>query len=52
MEPETVAKLDKMARDAGYDNRSAFVRWLIREEYNRRYQQTAQTAQSSTTPAQ
>lgn len=37
MEQETAAQLDLMARDTGYDNRSAFVRWLIRQEYARRY---------------
>ncbi len=31
--------LDTMAREMGYDNRSAFVRWLIRQEWARRYSQ-------------
>jgi metal-responsive CopG/Arc/MetJ family transcriptional regulator len=30
--------LDQMATEAGYDNRSAFVRWLIRSEWTRRFQ--------------
>lgn len=37
MDNETAGQLDQMARQAGYDNRSAFVRWLIRQEYARRY---------------
>jgi metal-responsive CopG/Arc/MetJ family transcriptional regulator len=36
---ETAAQLEKMSHDMGYDNRSAFVRWLIRQEYARRYSQ-------------
>lgn len=39
MEVETSNQLDKMAHDLGYDNRSAFVRWLVRQEYARRYSQ-------------
>lgn len=41
MEMDTAAQLDQMAHDAGYDNRSAFVRWLIRQEYARRFVQVA-----------
>jgi metal-responsive CopG/Arc/MetJ family transcriptional regulator len=37
METETANQLEKMAKEMGYDNRSAFVRWLIRQEYMRRY---------------
>jgi metal-responsive CopG/Arc/MetJ family transcriptional regulator len=36
---EDAHNLDQMAVTAGYDNRSAFVRWLIRQEYARRYSQ-------------
>lgn len=32
MDLETVKVLEQMARDAGYDNRSAFIRLLIRRE--------------------
>jgi len=32
------ATLDRMASNAGYDNRSAFVRWLIRSEWRRNFQ--------------
>jgi metal-responsive CopG/Arc/MetJ family transcriptional regulator len=39
MEIETANQLEKMAKEMGYDNRSAFVRWLIRQEYARRYSQ-------------
>lgn len=37
MDREDAASLDNMAREAGYDNRSAFVRMLIRQERARRY---------------
>lgn len=40
MESETANQLDQMARDAGYDNRSAFIRWLIRQEVTRRIHQS------------
>ena len=33
MDRETAKMLDEMAADKGYDNRSAFIRWLIRREY-------------------
>lgn len=39
MEAETAALLDKLARESGYENRSPFVRWLIRQEAARRYSQ-------------
>ena len=39
MEKDTAAQLDRMAKEDGYDNRSAFVRWMIRQEYARRYSQ-------------
>jgi metal-responsive CopG/Arc/MetJ family transcriptional regulator len=39
MESETATQLDQMAREMGYDNRSAFVRWLIRQEWNRQHPQ-------------
>ena len=39
MEKETAAQLDQMAYQDGYDNRSAFVRLLIRQEYARRFSQ-------------
>lgn len=39
MEGETALQLDTMAKEAGYDNRSAYVRMLIRQEYARRYSQ-------------
>lgn len=32
MDIETAKVLDQMAQDAGYDNRSAFIRLLIRRE--------------------
>lgn len=32
MDQETAKVLELMARDAGYDNRSAFIRLLIRRE--------------------
>jgi metal-responsive CopG/Arc/MetJ family transcriptional regulator len=32
MNLETAKVLEQMARDAGYDNRSAFIRLLIRRE--------------------
>ena len=32
MDPNTLKVLDQMAQDAGYDNRSAFIRLLIRRE--------------------
>ena len=35
MDRDTAVQLDQMAEKAGYDNRSAFVRWLIRQEANR-----------------
>lgn len=37
MEIETANQLDQLAHEDGYDNRSAFVRWLIRQEYGRRF---------------
>lgn len=36
---EDLKMLDFMAAEDGYDNRSAFVRRLIRQEYARRYSQ-------------
>ena len=38
MDPETAAMLEQIAKDLGYDNRSACVRWLIRQEHARRYE--------------
>jgi metal-responsive CopG/Arc/MetJ family transcriptional regulator len=38
LEPDDASILDKMATEAGYDNRSAFVRWLIRCEWRRNFQ--------------
>jgi metal-responsive CopG/Arc/MetJ family transcriptional regulator len=38
LEKDDAAILDQMANDAGYDNRSAFVRWLIRREWLRKSQ--------------
>jgi metal-responsive CopG/Arc/MetJ family transcriptional regulator len=46
MEIETANQLDQMAQDAGYDNRSAFVRWLIRQEIARRKSQFVTLAPS------
>lgn len=31
------AMLDRMMTEDGYDNRSAWIRWLIRQEWARRY---------------
>jgi len=39
MDRETASQLDQMTKASGLDNRSAFVRWLIRQEYARRYSQ-------------
>jgi len=35
---EDSSMLSLMATQSGYDNRSAFVRWLIRQEWARRNQ--------------
>jgi len=37
---EDVQMLTMMMRESGYDNRSAFVRWLIRQEWSRRSRAT------------
>jgi metal-responsive CopG/Arc/MetJ family transcriptional regulator len=47
MELETAGQLDKMAHEDGYDNRSAFVRWLVRQEYIRRLSRLVQAPQAS-----
>jgi metal-responsive CopG/Arc/MetJ family transcriptional regulator len=36
LEPEDAATLDRMAAEDGFDNRSAFVRRMIRQEAIRR----------------
>jgi len=36
---EDAKMLDRMAEEDGFDNRSAFVRRLIRQEWARRYSQ-------------
>jgi metal-responsive CopG/Arc/MetJ family transcriptional regulator len=36
VDEETLKMLEKMAREDGYENRSAFIRRLIRLEYRRR----------------
>ena len=39
LDDDTADQLDKMAEKDGFDNRSAFVRRLIRQEVDRRAQQ-------------
>lgn len=53
MQPEDAETLDRLVRESGYDNRSAFVRWLIRNELARRVSQpnpciTVEQAQNRT----
>ncbi len=45
MELETAGQLDQMAHEDGYDNRSAFVRWLVRQEFIRRNSRIGQPTQ-------
>lgn len=39
MPKEDADDLDRMAHEMGFDNRSAFVRWMTRQEKARRYSQ-------------
>lgn len=43
LDDETATTLDRMAQADGYDKRSPFVRWLIRQEAARRKVAVAQT---------
>jgi metal-responsive CopG/Arc/MetJ family transcriptional regulator len=39
LEVDDISAVDKMMKDSGIDNRSAFMRWLVRQEVARRYSQ-------------